>query len=144
MDVASWCYKWMDWIGSLGVSVPTDFIIENSWSYYKSHSRKVSSQWNWLPARSLKFPVKSITSIELRIKRLSDIHHPDIHHLRQSSPQTFITPYLKSDIHHPGHSSPQTFITSDIHHLRRSSPQTFITPYLKSDIHHLRRSSPPT
>ena len=97
-------------------------------------------------------------------KGLSDIHHPDIHHLRHSSPQTFITPYVKSDIHHPGHSSPQTFITldihhpppkirhssprtfitSDVHHLRHSSPQTFITPYLNSDIHHLRRSSPQT
>ena len=29
---------------------------------------------------------------------LSDIHHPDIHYLRRSSPQTFITPYLKSDM----------------------------------------------
>ena len=81
---------------------------------------------------------------------LSDIHHPDIHHLRHSSPQTFISPptyfqtFITSDIHHLRRSSPQTFITSDIHHLRRSSPQTFITPYLKSDIHHLRRSSPPT
>ena len=26
---------------------------------------------------------------------------------QHSSPQTFITPYLKSDIHHPGHSSPE-------------------------------------
>ena len=56
--------------------------------------------------------------------RLSDIHHPDIHHLRRSSPQTFIT----SDVHHPlpkiRHSSPRTFITSDIHHLRHSSPPT--------------------
>ena len=40
--------------------------------------------------------------------RLSDIHHPNILHLRHSSPkfrhsspQTFITPYLNSDIHHP-------------------------------------------
>ena len=61
---------------------------------------------------------------------------------------TFITPYLKSDIHHPDihhlrHSSP-IVVESVIHHPRRSSPQTFITPYLKSDIHHLRRSSPPT
>merc|ERR1719275_584331 len=76
--------------------------------------------------------------------RLSDIHHPDIHHLRHSSPQTFITPYLFSDIHHLRHSSPQTFITSDIHHLRRSSPQTFITPHLKSDTHHPGHSSPQT
>ena len=78
------------------------------------------------------------------LPRLFDIHHPDIHHLRHSSPQTFITPYLFSDIHHLRHSSPQTFITSDIHHLRRSSPQTFITPYLKSDIHHPGHSSPQT
>ena len=101
---------------------------------------------------------------ELGTWRLSDIHHPDIHHLGHSSPQTFITPYLKSDIHHLGHSSPQTFITSDIHHplakircsspqtfitsnihhLRHSSPKTFITPLLNSDIHHLRHSSPPS
>ena len=94
------------------------------------------------------------------LPRLSDIHHPDIHHLRHSSPQTFITSdvhhlrhsspqtFITSDFHHPlpkiRHSSPRTFITSDIHHLRRSSPQTFITPLLNSDIHHLRHSSPPT
>ena len=72
--------------------------------------------------------------------RLSDIHHPDNHHLK-----TFITPYLKSDVHHLRGSSLKTGITSDILHLldvhdpltefRHSSPQTF---YLKSVIHHLR------
>ena len=30
----------------------------------------------------------------------SDIITSDVHHLRCSSPQTFITPYLKSDVHH--------------------------------------------
>ena len=40
---------------------------------------------------------------------LSDIHHLDIHHLRHSSPKTFITPLLNSDVHHLRHSSPKTF-----------------------------------
>ena len=62
--------------------------------------------------------------------RMSDIHHPDIHHLRHSSPIV-----VESDIHHPGHSSPQMFITSDFHHLsihhplgkiRHSSPQDLL------------------
>ena len=60
----------------------------------------------------------------------SYIHHPDIHHLRHSSPIV-----VESDIHHPGHSSPQMFITSDFHHLsihhplgkiRHSSPQDLL------------------
>ena len=99
---------------------------------------------------------------------LSDIHHPDIHHLRHSSPPDWIQTFITLDFHHPlpkirhssprhsspqtfithscriRHSSPRTFITSDIHHLRHSSPQTFIT----SDIHHplakIRHSSPQT
>ena len=37
----------------------------------------------------------------------SDIHHP-LPEIRRSSPQTFITPYLKSDIHHLRRSSPPT------------------------------------
>ena len=104
----------------------------------------------------------------MEICDLSDIHHPDIHHLRHSSPPDWIQTFITLDFHHPlpkirhssprhsspqtfithscriRHSSPRTFITSDIHHLRHSSPQTFIT----SDIHHplakIRHSSPQT
>ena len=51
---------------------------------------------------------------------MSNIYHPDIHHLRHSSHpdwiQTFITHSCRIR-----HSSPQTFITSDFHHLRLSS-----------------------
>ena len=102
----------------------------------------------------------------LRLKALCSLNSTIVQHSspRHSSPQTFITPYLKSDIHHLGHSSPQTFFTSDIHHprhsspqtfitsdihhplpkIRRSSPKTFLTPLLNSDIHNIRRSSPQT
>ena len=91
-----------------------------------------------------------------KIWRLSDIQHPNIHHLRRSSPPDWIQTFITLDFHHPlpkirhssprhsspqtfithscriRHSSPRTFITSDVHHLRHSSPQTFIT----SDVHH--------
>ena len=108
------------------------------------------------------------TNANRQVQRLSDIHHPDIHHLRHSSPPDWIQTFITLDFHHPlpkirhssprhsspqtfithscriRHSSPRTFITSDIHHLRHSSPQTFIT----SDIHHplakIRHSSPQT
>ena len=92
---------------------------------------------------TLKRKLLSIFTVERWGGWLSDIHHPDIHHLRHSSPIV-----AESDIHHPGHSSPQTFITSDIHHLRHSSPPYWIQTFITSDIHHplpkIRHSSPQT
>ena len=70
-----------------------------------------------------------------RGRRLSDIHHLDIHHLRHSSPPYWIQTFITLDFHHPlpkirhsspRRSSPQTFITHNCR-IRRSSPRTFIT-----------------